>query len=499
VIHDLAGGGRDLDVGECRPCSAPAWSPDGTSLLVASPAGVTLVPRLGGAGRRFNRRGHVAWNREGTAFASADLASKQIEIARLDGVASRAIPLEGNFTWIRGLDWSSVRNELVVLTADGNRLSSAWIVAPDGSRQERLFDDARPVRSIRWAPNGSAVYYLRGGDVTELVALRVSDAGVPLGEPVTLTSGVPMGPNFTVRADGRSLLYTRELRFANLWSASLAPADAPPHQITTGSFVDQFPSVSPDGTRVVFARQAGRTSNVFALPLAGGEAEQLSFVAATNGAPAWSPDGRSLAFCAALKERHVVWTLDLGTNQARSFDQTSCPASGAETPVVWGPGRDILYQRPGNRNYHRLDPATAGERALVADESVGWIFAPLPSPDTSVVAAFWNRIAESRKERADGIWLLSASGQAPKLLLPGFAWPVGWSPDASTIFAFLPRTAEIVSVARTGGEPRVLRDLSAQRVGLAPALTPDRRRVIYAVHAIHADVWALDNFDPAVR
>jgi hypothetical protein len=260
--------------------------------------------------------------------------------------------------------------------------------------------------------------------------------------------------------------------------------------------VDQSPSISPDGGRIAFVRVAGGNSNVFTMAIDGGPAQQLSFMAAINGAPAWSPDGSALAFCAASKTEHVVWTFDPVKGSARAFENARCPSAGAETPVVWAQPREILYQRPGNRNYHVLDVETAGEAPLIAEEPRSWIFAPLSSPDRSAIAAYWNRRLKDSEERAAGIWLLPRPGGDPVRIFSGFAWPLRWAGDGRTVFAYVPDRAEIVAIPRNGGNARVIGSVHASRVGLAPALSPDLRQIIYSAHAIHADVWAVEHFDP---
>jgi hypothetical protein len=90
-----------------------------------------------------------------------------------------------------------------------------------------------------------------------------------------------------------------------------------------------------------------------------------------------------------------------------------------------------------------------------------------------------------------------ASTGEPTRIFPGFAWPLRWADDGRTLLAYVPERAEVIAIGRSGGDARVITSLSASRVGLAPALTPDLRQVIYSAHAIHADVWTVEHFDPA--
>jgi len=73
-----------------------------------------------------------------------------------------------------------------------------------------------------------------------------------------------------------------------------------PRRITKGPR-DSTPRWSPDGKRIAFLR-GGETegrpapAQIFILPMAGGEAGQLTQLAKGAVAPVWSPDGRSIAF-----------------------------------------------------------------------------------------------------------------------------------------------------------------------------------------------------------
>lgn len=122
-----------------------------------------------------------------------------------------------------------------------------------------------------------------------------------------------------ISPDGRRVAFTRVVVDAPkddyqtaIWLAEVE-GDAPPRPLTFGSG-DSQPRWSPDGQNLAFVRkvagQSGGKSDgkgsgkdtpdaqaqIFLLPLSGGEARQLTRLAKGASQPAWSPDGRRLAF-----------------------------------------------------------------------------------------------------------------------------------------------------------------------------------------------------------
>ena len=90
---------------------------------------------------------------------------------------------------------------------------------------------------------------------------------------------------------------------------------------------DRMPSLSPDGTLVVFFQpEAGPSGDFWLLPVAGGVARRLTFDVAQGSSPAWTPDGRFVVFSSKRAGSMTLWKV---------------PASGGSVePVLVSAGED---------------------------------------------------------------------------------------------------------------------------------------------------------------
>jgi dipeptidyl aminopeptidase/acylaminoacyl peptidase len=80
----------------------------------------------------------------------------------------------------------------------------------------------------------------------------------------------------------------------------------PPRQLTRGTESVSRASWSPDGRQLVFSRPVRGKSQLFVMPLDGGEAYQLTNVRYGAGNPRWSPDGRQVLFSVGLSLRELT-------------------------------------------------------------------------------------------------------------------------------------------------------------------------------------------------
>ncbi len=138
------------------------------------------------------------------------------------------------------------------------------------------------------------------------------------------------------------------------YSLQVADADGyNPRPILTSHRPLMSPAWSPDGRRIAYVSfEKGRPA-VYVQDVATGERQLVSFYPGLNNAPAWSPDGRRLALVLSRAGSPDIYILDLEsrklTRLTRSF--------AIDTEPVWSPdGSAIVFtsDRGGKPQLYRL-------------------------------------------------------------------------------------------------------------------------------------------------
>ncbi|MFH1313320.1 MAG: protein kinase [Candidatus Eisenbacteria bacterium] len=499
-VRELAGG-TALEVFNDAEINCIRWSPDGAELLVLavndSVKGTYLVPRLGGTPRQFEIWSEVSWSPDGSRFAGIRLARKYIGLTDKVGGGSSSIPLSDDFTWTRGVDWSPLGDMLLVLEHEREQ-SRISTIRVDGSNQLTVVLDSVLISSARWSPGGDVIYYLRtGSQTTDLMKIAVSSAtGKARSPAVPVQTGLQAGESFTLSGDNTRVLYTRAQSYWNLWlvrygeDGQKEPIET--RQLTTGTSLVYYASISPDGRTVAFSMGNLDQMNVFTMPIEGGPMKQLTFFDSRADGAAWSPDGKDIAFGHVHKGALRVWTVSSTGGTPKVFSETDLSQSHT---ITWAPGKDILYHRPGNRNFNVLNADTEAERPLVADESVGWMFWPRYSPDGRKVAVFWNRQEGDDPQR--GLWVISLDDSSLTFVHPGGSAPTEWSSDGTWIYVW-DREEEgptIMRVPASGGEIEPFITLPLENM-IPASMTLDGKSLVCVVYEEQSDVWLMENFDP---
>ena len=105
----------------------------------------------------------------------------------------------------------------------------------------------------------------------------------------------------------------------------------------------KHPALSPDGKRLAFSWHG----DVWVCPAEGGAAERVTEDTADEQAPAWSPDGASIAFSTDKNGNRDVYVIELGSRRIR---QLTFHSSDDDRPA-WSPdGKSIAFQSTRDSN-----------------------------------------------------------------------------------------------------------------------------------------------------
>jgi TolB protein len=167
----------------------------------------------------------------------------------------------------------------------------------------------------------------------------VSETPVITSTPYPLnSSGLPYG--FIVFA-------ARENGFNHLWY--YVPGETVARRLTTGSWDDRHPAISPDGTNLAFSSRRNGNWDLYSMDLNTGETRRLTATLGFEGYPAWSPDGKWLAFEAYYNGNFDIWLLPV-FGDGEPYQLTSNKA--LDLSPEWGvDGRTIIFTSNRNGNF----------------------------------------------------------------------------------------------------------------------------------------------------
>ncbi len=148
------------------------------------------------------------------------------------------------------------------------------------------------------------------------------------------------------------------------------------------------PAWSPDGRRIAYVSFEDDRSSIFVQTLRTRNRIRVSSEPGINGAPSFSPDGRKLVITLGGIDGNLdIYTLDLRTRERRRLTTHR----GIDTEGTWSPdGRYIYFtsDRSGGPQIYRI-PAEGGEPERITFEG-SYNARPRISPDGEILALIHN-------------------------------------------------------------------------------------------------------------
>ena len=162
---------------------------------------------------------------------------------------------------------------------------------------------------------------------------------------------------------GTQIAYVNEQRMGLERRFQLIVSDsdgANPQVVTRSSEPLMSPAWSPDGRKLAYVSFEDSRASVYVQELRTGIRERVSSSEGHNGAPVFSPDGRMLALTISRDQGNLdIYMLDLATQILTRLTRHSA----IDTEAVWAPDGESIYftsDRAGSPQIYRVEARAGG-------------------------------------------------------------------------------------------------------------------------------------------
>ncbi|MFN2468164.1 MAG: hypothetical protein ABR521_08575 [Gaiellaceae bacterium] len=485
-----------------RIISAPDWSPDGRTLAFVTARtdrhrDLYTVPAAGGPVRlRAGELGVLCPGVRGQAWSPDSTRIVVPRVTRVRGRLVQALRIVNVVTGReRALTQPIQLDALPSWSPDGRRVAFTRFAAdPCSTRHftvtvvdvatralKELAYGAEPV----WSPDGTKIAYS--------FYTRIYVIGPEGGKPV-LVHDAPSGewpdatPVWLPNSRGLVMFLDRELHL-------LAADGSGKRQITherprflPGAFV----SLSPDGRRAVYVSidYDPGDPEIFTMRGDGSDVRRVTDNDLFDNAPAWSADGRRLAFVRDTFEgdsRPQVVVSDAGGGAQRVVARGTDPA--------WSPdGALLAFSRYGS--LYLIGADGRNERLLLGKDGVLEATQPAWSPDGTKIA--FSRGGIRAEEDPSDVYTIRPDGEElTRLSFPNetgrCSFSPAWSPDGAEVAyvsattCYLDKSGVTIYATSLAG---VTRRVTSGGNDYDPEYSPDGKRLLFSRHH-YSHPWGL--------
>jgi Tol biopolymer transport system component len=533
----MIGGKLRLFISSEGDLSGPALSPDGKMVAYIQESGGRddlYVSRVAGGERvrltkDDSQKSDPQFSPDGEkiAFVRRVANSAQAELCLVPALGGNITPLVSGASLPA---WSPDGSRLAFVLQKQGEADALATSAADGSDLRVILksDDVYPFfGSMSWSPDGGllAISRSRGG-VNRDIWTVPSQGGTATRLTKDQQGILSDMPVFT--PDGIGVVHLSNRGGAsNLWWQPLQ--DKPPVQLTTGPGPDTYPSIARNGT-IAFLNSRSRDT-VLVYSLSDGTSTTLLSDASRLWAPAFSPDGKGIAYSRGQPDGSWhIWMVSVDGTSARQVTSGKVPEIyprfapdgtaiyfntwGTEPLSIWsvpskgGPakpattsgafsdaygdispdGQSVVFTRTENKVSHIYVAPTDGRgEPRRVNEGPGTV--PRWSPDGKWISFSPNRGFSS------GVFIVHPDGTGLRRLTENGGWAVWW-PDGEQIGYQVVGTdgnQQIEVFRLKTGEKRILPNLHFIGTNHPFDISRDGKRLVTAnTQHISDEIWLLE-------
>jgi Tol biopolymer transport system component/imidazolonepropionase-like amidohydrolase len=487
-----AGGAARRVTDEYLDARQPAWSPDNQRVAFQGYAdGVwhIYVMNADGSGLAAVTSGpfddrEPSWSRDGGRIAFSSDRSGNYDIFDVDAAAGEVRQLTSNMANDFAPAYSPVSSTIAFVSERADR-RGVWTVDAATRTETPLAASGGAVSAPSWSPDGSRVVYnVLDANRSELM---LDGRALTSGEDVFPFRAQWTSPaEFIYTADGKikkrsiqggaaaMIEFTAAVSFTRVpYRHAVRDFDSRSPRPVRGIMA---PVISPDGTQVAFVA----LGDLWLMPIpstslgaSGGAARRITNDKFVEMHPAWSPDGRSIAFSSDRDGSMDLWVHHLNGDP----DQKMAPNA---TKAAWAPrGNEIAY-------ITREGAIAITGRSAVVHPPIRDPGRPTWAPEGMLAITTLQPYSTRFREGTNQLLLVSTTGAPVRRITAVEHRSIGlreqdgpvWSRDGSKMAFAMEGLMHVMAVTPTGeaaGAPRPLSNDLAD----SPSWAADSRRLLY--------------------
>ena len=263
----------------------------------------------------------------------------------------------------------------IAFTAKGRSTSAIYAMDFDGANAYKVSNNSSQNILPSWSPSGGQIAYT--SFMRNNPDLYVAPAGG--GRPTQLSSQRGMNTGASWSPDGSKIALTLsrdgnpEIYVINAKDGSIFK------RITSDRAIDTSPAWSPDGGQLAFVSDREGGPQIFVVSSNGGTPQRVSFNGSYNTTPTWMPKAGKHVIAYTTRDGGVydIVTLDLDTKAMTRITQNE---GSNEEPAFSPNGRAIAFARAGQGVFITNADGTGKAVKVWSGSATGIDWGPAPAP-----------------------------------------------------------------------------------------------------------------------